>query len=99
MPWPRLAVCLTAGLLLAAPAAAQNPPPPAPPITGAPVPVPLNPGDAFGEEVTLPERTIVYVEGEAHWDVAFATLLAAYKSLAAALDKQGIKPAGPALTI
>ena len=99
MPWPRLAVCLTAGLLLAAPVAAQNPPPPAPPITGAPVPVPLNPGDAFGEEVTLPERTIVYVEGEAHWDVAFATLLAAYKSLAAALDKQGIKPAGPALTI
>ncbi len=77
----------------AAPAGAQSPPP----TLGAPAP--LQPGDAFGEEVTLPERTIVYLKGHSEWDAAFDTLVDAYKSLNEYLDKQGIKPNGPAMTI
>ena len=68
---------------------------------GAPpaAPSPLQPGDAFGEEVTLPERTIVYLKGHSNWDAAFDTLVDAFKSLNEYLDKQGIKPNGPAMTI
>ena len=62
-------------------------------------PAPLQPGDAFGEEVTLPERTIVYLKGHSNWDAAFDTLVDAFKSLNDYLDKQGIKPNGPAMTI
>ena len=62
-------------------------------------PAPLQPGDAFGEEVTLPEQTIVYLKGQSKWDAAFDTLVDAFKSLGEYLDKQGIKPAGPAMTI
>jgi effector-binding domain-containing protein len=74
-------------------ASAQKPPP----TLGAPAP--LQPGDAFGEEVTLPERTIVYLKGHSKWDVAFDTLVDAFKSLNEYLDKQGIKPIGAAMTI
>ena len=62
-------------------------------------PAPLQPGDAFGEEVTLPERTIVYLKGHSNWDAAFDTLIDAFKSLNEYLDKQGIKPSGAAMTI
>jgi effector-binding domain-containing protein len=62
-------------------------------------PAPLQPGDAFGEEVTLPERTIVYLKGHSKWDAAFDTLVDAFKSLNEYLDKQSIKPAGPVMTI
>jgi len=60
---------------------------------------PLQPGDAFGAEMTLPERTIVYLKGHSKWDAAFDTLVDAFKSLNEYLDKQGIKPAGPVMTI
>ncbi len=60
---------------------------------------PLQPGDAFGEEVTLPERTIIYIQGHSNWDGAFETLVDAFKSLNEYLAKQGIKPNGPAMTI
>ncbi len=73
--------------------------PPAPPIAGPASPSPLQPGDAFGEQVTLPERTIVYITGHSNWDTAFDTLVDAFKSLNEYLDKQDIKPAGSALTI
>jgi effector-binding domain-containing protein len=63
------------------------------------VPSPLLPGDAFGEEVTLPERTVVYIKGHTNWDAAFDTLLEAFKSLQEYLDKHGIKPNGLAMTI
>jgi effector-binding domain-containing protein len=85
-----LALACVAGAGLAF---AQNPPPPA----GSPTP--LQAGDAFGEEVTLPERTIVYLKGHSNWDAAFDTLVDAFKSLKEYLDKQGIKPNGPAMTI
>jgi effector-binding domain-containing protein len=87
-------------------AAAQDSPPskpranePMPPAGGPPSPSPLQPGDSFGEPVTLPERTIVYIKGYSKWDSAFDTLVDAFKSLHQYLDKEDIKPAGPAITI
>jgi effector-binding domain-containing protein len=73
-------------------------PPPAPPRSGS-SPSPLQPGDAFGEPVTLPERTIVYLKGYSRWDNAFDTLVDAFKSLHEYLDKQALQPSGPAITI
>ncbi|MGI8526389.1 MAG: GyrI-like domain-containing protein [Pseudolabrys sp.] len=87
--------------LARAPCVAQTLPatPPAAQPGPMPSPTPLQPGDAFGEEVNLPERTIVFVKGEGHWDNAFETLVDAFKALNQYLDKQGIKPNGPAMTI
>lgn len=78
----------------ASPARAQRAAP-----NGLDAPAPLQPSDAFGEEVTLPERTIVYLKGHSKWDAAFDTLVDAFKSLDEYLDKQGIKPAGATMTI
>ena len=93
MRFPRLAVLGL--LLLVQPALGQTPPPP-PPSQAAPQP---KPGDAFGEEVTLAAKTIVYSKGSANWDSAFDTLVDAFKNVHAALQKQGLKPSGPAMTI
>jgi effector-binding domain-containing protein len=88
------------------PAPAQNAP--QPPSAGEPkpgdqvlpgAPGPLQPGDAFGEPVSLPERTIIYLKGHTNWDTAFDTLVDSFKSLHDYLDKHGIKPNGPAMTI
>src|SRR6476659_8645445 len=49
-------------LALAVEAAAQGPAPKSPPASGPASPAPLQQGDAFGEPVTLPERTIVYLK-------------------------------------
>jgi|SRR5581483_1682008 len=96
MTWRRLAALAILGLGLASqPVSAEDPPP----IAGPDMPAPLKPGDAFGEPVELPERTIIYIEGSAPWDAAFDTLIKAYRSLNEYLDKQGIKAAGPAMTI
>lgn len=88
----------TALALAAGPALAQAIPPP-PPITGQKAPAPRQPGDAFGEDVTLPERTIVFVKGSGTWDKAFETITNAFKTLNQFLAKEGIKPVGKALTI
>ena len=80
-------------------APAQQMPPAAPPLMGPAAPSPLLPGDAFGETVMLPERTIIYLNGHTNWDTAFDTLIDAFKSLNQYLAKQGIKPNGPAMTI
>jgi effector-binding domain-containing protein len=87
-------------------AAAQSPAPKPsasdpmpPPKSGAASPSPLQPGDAFGEAVTLPQRTIVYLKGYSRWDNAFDTLVDAFKSLHEYLDKQALQPSGPAITI
>jgi effector-binding domain-containing protein len=74
-------------------------PVPVAPMAGPASPSPLQPGDAFGEQVTLPERTIVYMKGYSKWDTAFDTLVDAFKSLHEYLDKQDVKPVGPAITI
>ena len=94
---------LAACLLLLGPAApnAQAPTspsqaqPPAPPEPGPLV----QSGDPFGEEVTLVEKTIVYMNGNATWDSAFETLVDTFKQLNTFLDRQGLKPNGPSMTI
>lgn len=102
MPYSRLVAPLIglALLLGIGPAPAQTPTaPPAPPVVEPDAPLPLKPGDAFGQEVMLAPRTILYLQGQASWDNAFDALVKAHKSLAAYLDKQGLKPTGPAMTI
>jgi len=79
--------------------AEQMPPPAAPSPADPTVPQKLQAGDAFGEQVVLPDRTIVYLKGHTNWDTAFDTLVDAFKSLHEYLDKQGIKPNGLAMTI
>jgi effector-binding domain-containing protein len=86
------------------PAATPAPPPPAPPPPPAAAqppagPRPQKPGDAFGEEVTLAAKTMVFSKGGANWDSAFDTLVEAFKNVYGALQKQGIKSTGPAMTI
>jgi effector-binding domain-containing protein len=49
--------------------------------------------------VTLPERTMIYIQGHSNWDTAFESIVDAFKSLNEYLAKQGIKPNGPAMTI
>lgn len=106
MPCLRLAAPIALVLALAlAPslALAQAPPPadqmPAPKSAGPDSPSPLQPGDAFGEEVTLPDRTVIYLKGHTNWDAAFDTLVDSFKSLKEYFDKQGLKANGPAMTI
>jgi effector-binding domain-containing protein len=103
MPYPRLAAPYLIGLSLlfaAAPALAQAPAEPQAQEPAEPdAPLPLQPGDAFGEPVTLPQRTLIYVRGQTTWDKAYDTLVAAYKSLNQYMDQQGIQPSGPAMTI
>jgi effector-binding domain-containing protein len=55
--------------------------------------------DPFGEPVTLTAKTIVASKGTANWDNAYETLVEALKAVYGYLDKQGIKPSGPAMTI
>jgi effector-binding domain-containing protein len=96
----RLAVVAAfAAVLWSGPVAAQNPPPAASTPIEPAAPQPLQPGDAFGQDITLPERTIIYMKGHSNWDSAFETLVDAFKSLKEYLDKQGIMPNGPAMTI
>jgi len=96
----RIAASITITLALTAGAAhSQQMPPAPPPIVGPSAPSPLQLGDAFGAEVTLTEHTIIYLKGHTNWDVAFETLIDAFKSLKEYLDKQGITPNGPAMTI
>ena len=57
------------------------------------------PIDPFGLEVTLPEKPIVYATGTGEWDSAYETLIEAFKTVQAYLDKAGIKAAGPVMTI
>lgn len=72
---------------------------PAPAQENSSRPDTLQPGDAFGEEVTLPEQTIIFFSGTGQWDNAFETIVDGFKAVNAYLQKQGIKPAGPPMTI
>jgi effector-binding domain-containing protein len=113
MPCLRLAVPLLLAMALglaAKPAAAQNAevpekppietmPPAATPIPAPDAPSPLKPGDAFGAQVVLPKRTIIYLQGQSNWDNALETLIESFDSLDKYMDKHGIKPNGPPMTI
>ena len=81
------------------PAPAGRTPDPRAAAPGMDAPSPLKPGDAFGEEVTLPERTIIYLQGHSKWDSALDTLVEAFKTLNEYMDKHELKAAGPAMTI
>lgn len=92
-------------LSFALPAAAQAPvqplPSQLPPETPPPPPKATQPqtGEVVGEEMTLAPKTIVYLQGNGNWDSAYETLVEAFKTLYAFLDKQGMKPSGPSMTI
>jgi effector-binding domain-containing protein len=61
--------------------------------------VQTQPIDPFGLEVTMAEKTIVYVSGTGEWDTAYDTLKDAFQAVQAFLNKAGLKAAGPAMTI
>jgi effector-binding domain-containing protein len=90
-----LVVAMTFGLATAA-QAQRGAPPASPPAAQAPSPTP---GEPFGEEVKLEPQTIIYMKGNSTWDTALDTLIDAFKSVYAYLDKQGLKRAGPSMTI
>jgi effector-binding domain-containing protein len=102
---PLMAIGVVALLVVSGAAHAQMPAPSEPPAHAAPTPpaqaTPSQPekADAFGEETTLTEKTILYMNGQANWDSAFETLIDAFKQVYTYLDRQGLKPAGPSMTI
>jgi effector-binding domain-containing protein len=85
----RSAGLIIAAFMLAAPTFAQT----------LDSPRPLKPGDAFGEEVTLPERTILYFHGHGNWDTAFETLVDAFASLKDYMASKNIAASGHPMTI
>jgi effector-binding domain-containing protein len=80
-------ICLAATMMLLAPLALAQ------------TPGHTQPGDAFGLEVAMPERTIVFMSSIAKWDSAFDSLVDAFKTVYALLEREGIKPAGDAMVI
>jgi effector-binding domain-containing protein len=80
--------------------ASPSPAPPAAPATPPTAAAPAGqPADAFGEEVTLAAKPIVYMKGTATWDTAFDTLVDAFKSVQGFVDREKLKAAGPFMTI
>jgi effector-binding domain-containing protein len=86
-------------LALAAALAASVAPVFGQPATPAPPKSADQPADPFGEEVTLPEKNVIYFNGTGNWDSAFETIVDAFKTVNAFLAKQGIKPDGSSMTI
>jgi effector-binding domain-containing protein len=86
-----IAIALSGFGLPGALAQTANPSPP--PAIAVP------PDDPFGEQVTMTERTIVYLEGSGAWDSAFETIVGAFKSVYDAMDKLGAKSDGAPMTI
>jgi len=70
-------------------------PAPGTPAQGAP----SQPGDPFGEEVTMTPKTILYLKGTATWDNAYESLVDAFKSLRGFIDREKLKTDGPPITI
>ena len=95
-PWraAAFAALIATGVAPSAWAQSSAPPPPAPKAE-----TPAQPKDPFGIEVTLTPKTIIFMKGNSTWDKALDNLVDAFKSVYALLDKQGIKRAGPAMTI
>ncbi len=81
------------------PAAPAPQPTPTPPAAQSGPPASATPNESFGQDIVLTEKTIIYMKGTANWDTAFETLVDAFKQLSAVLDKQGLKAAGPSMTI
>lgn len=103
-----VAVTMAFGLPLASraqnPAPAPSPPAAAPAAPAAPEQIappttPAQPGDVFGESTALTAKTIVYVKGTGTWDKALDTITGSLRKIKTYLDKEGIKPDGPPMTI
>jgi effector-binding domain-containing protein len=90
-------LCLAATIAGPQPSSAQTQPstgatsPADRPAAAAPEPA--------AEDTTLTAKTIVYVKGSGVWDSAFETISGAFKKLKAYVDKEGLKPDGPPMTI
>src|SRR5450755_4607112 len=80
-----------------APAASPSATPPA--AAETPALAPVQTADPFGEQITLTQKPVVIIKGNANWDSAFDTLMESFKSLSALLDKQGIKPTGNSMIV
>jgi effector-binding domain-containing protein len=80
-----------------APAATPSAAPPA--AAETPAAAPVQTADPFGEEITLTQKPVVIIKGNANWDSAFDTLIDSFKALSALLDKQGIKPSGNSMIV
>jgi effector-binding domain-containing protein len=89
--WLSAAMAAALSFAVLSPASAQAPPTAAPPAAAS--------SDPFGEEVTLVEKTIVYVSGSGMWDSAFDTIVGGFKTVYGAMAKQGIKASGAPMTI
>ena len=89
--WLSAVAAAVVSFAVLSPAAAQAPPAAAPPAA--------NSDDPFGEEVTLVEKTIVYISGSGMWDTAFDTIVGGFKTVYGAMAKQGIKASGAPMTI
>jgi effector-binding domain-containing protein len=61
--------------------------------------VQTQPIDPFGQEITLAAKPIVYVSGSGAWDNALEALVPAFKTIRAYVEKEGLKAAGPEMTI
>ncbi len=90
--WLPVAAAMALGLAGMGPAgmglaAAQTPP-----ATAAP-------NDPFGEPVVMVDKPIIYLASSGLWDTAFETIVTAFKTVYAVMDKQGIKAAGAPMTI
>ncbi len=55
--------------------------------------------DAFGVQIELPEKTIVYLSGSGTWDAAYETLVEAFRTVHEYIDRRGLKPDGDAMMI
>ena len=88
-----LRIALTALLLLAVTSAGEAQ------RVQAPAQKQAQRGELFGEEISSPSDVIVYFAGSGKWDTAFETLVDAFKTVHAFLDREGVKPAGDAMMI
>jgi effector-binding domain-containing protein len=84
----RFVVAALASIAAFAPAAQAQP------ARSMPLIVPVA-TEAFGHEVTIDERSFVYVSGRVDFDSVYDALVAALKKVHLYLDKEGIRPAGP----
>jgi effector-binding domain-containing protein len=86
-----------------APAASPSAVPAAPPAAAQTPATPdataVQTADPFGEQIMLEPKKVFIVKGTANWDSAFDTLLDAFKTMSALLDKQAIKPAGNSMIV
>jgi len=106
-----LGMALALLIAAAAPSAAQTAPTPQPPAAAKPeaapaAPTPIapeglstKPGDAFGEEVTLTAKPIVFIKGSGTWDQALPIISGALKTVEAYVAKAGLKTDGLPMTI